>query len=72
MYFIVWTISQRPKPFIKMADTLNALASAVDRIKKRGQSSTIKIYDGALRNYNFSYQNKTKTVVEQIPNISFV
>ena len=70
MYIILYTVSSKPRPFVVVVDKLEDLATAVDKIKKKGLDVTIKIYEASIKNYTLTNKDKSRTVIDKIPKIT--
>ena len=70
MYLVVFSLPQKPLPFAIEVDKLSGLAVAVDKIKKRGEGATIKIYEATPKNYTLTYKDKQRAIIDKVPSIT--
>ena len=72
IYLLRYTIANSPHPFYVEVDSEDALAEAVDKIKKKGYDATIHIFKTTQLSYNLTYIEEEEIITKQIPNIEIL
>ena len=66
---IVYTISTSPDQFFVPVDSEKDLAQEVDNIIKKGIDATITVFETTQKSYKLKYKDKSRTVIDKIPEI---
>ncbi len=66
---LVYTRPANPNQFFVPVGNQKDLAQAVSKIIKKGIGATITVYEVTPKTYNLTYKDKSRTVIDKIPEI---
>ena len=69
-YLIVYTIPSKPNQNFIPVDKEENLAQEISKITKKGIGATITVYATTQKNYTLKYKDKSRTVIDKIPEVS--
>ncbi len=71
MYAIlIYTVPSKPKQNFVSVDKVEDLAQEISNIEKKGIGATITVYVTTQKSYNLTYKDKSRTVIDKIPEVS--
>ena len=69
-YLIVYTVPSKPNQNFIPVDKEENLAQEISKITKKGIDATITVYATTQKNYTLKYKDKSRTVIDKIPEVS--
>ena len=67
---LIYTVPSKPDQNFVPVDSDKDLAQAIDNILKKGIDATITVYLTAQKSYHLTYKDKSRTVIDKIPEVS--